>query len=94
MKNDFKNKYPLHVEDMVSIFRVEFTLSGPESFEHYKGRVDVEISSLLHATTLLQRENNFTLSVALGVSLRTVQRLVSSVSLPDTFLRYLYFLQV
>lgn len=94
MKNTFNRKYPLHVEDLTSVFRVEMRLTGPESYEDYKKRVDRELSSLLHATTLLQRENTYTLSVALGVSLRTAQRLTSSVSLPDTFLKYLYFLQI
>lgn len=93
MKNTFKSKYPLRVEDMTSVFRVQYRLSGPESYEVYKSRVNSELSSLLHATALLQRLNPYSLSVMLGVSLRTAQRLTSSLNLPDLFTSYLYILQ-
>lgn len=92
-KNSYKIKYSLHVEDMASIFRVRYRLSGPESPDDYKSRVDKELSSLLHATALLQRENTYSLSRLLSVSLRTAQRLTSSVNLPDLFTSYLYILQ-
>lgn len=94
MKNTYKQRYPLHVTDMVSIFGLQFHLDGPESYDHYKVRVDKELSSLLHATTLLQNENPYSLAKYLDCSLRTAQRLSSSISLPDNFLRYLYFLQI
>ena len=67
MKNTFKSKYPLHVEDMTSVFRVQYRLSGPESYEDYKTRVNSELSSLLHATAILQRLNPYSLSHLLGV---------------------------
>lgn len=94
MKNSFKERYPLHVNDMTSIFALQFRLDGPETYEQYKLRVDKELSSLLHATTLLQQENPYTLAKYLNCSLRTAQRLSSSISLPENFIRYLYFLQV
>lgn len=92
-KFDFVKKYPLSFERLGRIFLLEKYSDGPETFEHYSARVRHELSSYLYATALLQHRTARDLMDACQISLRSAQRYLVNVPLPDAFLRYLYFLQ-
>lgn len=92
-KSDFIKKYPLSFERIGRIFLLEKCLEGFESFERYSSRVRQEMSSYLYATALLQHRTARDLMDECNISLRSAQRYLKEIPLPDTFLRYLYFLQ-
>lgn len=92
-KFDFVKKYPLSFERIGRIFLLEKHLEGLESFDHYSARVRHEMSSYLYATALLQHRTARDLMDECNISLRSAQRYLKEIPLPDTFLRYLYFLQ-
>lgn len=93
-KKLLRKRYPLHPVDLVSIFSVDWKLSGPESLEDYIRRVNSQTASLLYATALLQNENPYTLSKKLGLSLRQTQRYIKDSCINYSFLTLCYILQV
>lgn len=92
-KFDYVKKYPLSYERIGRIFLIDRTPNGPESYERYSSRVRQEFSSYLYSTALLQQKTARDLMDQCDISLRSAQRYLKAIPFPDTFLRYLYFLQ-
>lgn len=87
-------KYPLDRSRIASIFCVEYLVTGVESIEDYKSRVKAEFASYLWCICLLRRMDKIRLAHQLGISIRSMDRYIKEIPLPDTFLEYLYLLQL
>jgi len=87
-------KYPLDRTRIAAIFTVELLVTGVESLEQYKTRVKAEFASYLWCVCLLRHYDKILLARKLNMSIRSMDRYIREIPLPDTFLEYLYFLQV
>lgn len=87
-------KYPLDRTRIAAIFAVELLVDGVESIEQYKSRVKAEFASYLWCLCLLRHKDKIMLARQLNMSIRSMDRYIREVPLPDTFLEYLYLLQV
>lgn len=88
-----KYKYPLDLGRVASIFAVDLRIDGPESLPEYKRRVRAEFASYLWCIALLRHVDKIYLAHLLQISVRSMDRYVKEVPLPDTFLDYIYTLQ-
>lgn len=87
-------RYPLDRVKIADIFTLVNKIEQPETLDEYKNRVKHEFAAYLWTVCLLRRWDKIQLSRMLRISVRSLDRYIHEIPLPDTFLEYIYTLQI
>lgn len=92
--NDFDRKYKFDMGVFTDAFRIQKKLDGPESLSEFRSRCRRQIASYYAANCLLRRRSPYVEALALGLSVRSIQRYWSEFPLSDQVLDLIYHIQI